>query len=345
MDQADQEQPNAGGAATQAGVNFQNRVAAWVATRILCDTDRNPIFGLSAVPNFLRCETEQPVDDLLVGSRSDSFGYAQIKHSIDLSDSPNSVLAEVVDQFTRQILRKPGPRGPQRPWDTKPDPERDSLVLIVGPAASGSIREHLRTLLEKIRLLLPQQSLSEAASNVQQSRALEVITGHFSRSYNAETGASPSNAELRNGLRLMRVEVLDADATGTAERESLDALRQVVLRSPDDATAAWSTVIQACARMAETHSGADQAGLRKLLQKAGFSLNTPASYASDVEQLHHATTRTEAILSNLGRIEVGQTIFSIDREVTTASPKLRTHSSSGSLEPGNRERSPIFSRI
>ena len=114
MDQADREQPNAGGAATQAGFSFQNRVGAWVATRILCDTDRNPIFGLTAVRNFLRCETEQPVDDLLVGSRSDSLGYAQIKHSIDLSDSPNSVLAEVVDQFTRQILHKPGLHAQQR---------------------------------------------------------------------------------------------------------------------------------------------------------------------------------------------------------------------------------------
>jgi hypothetical protein len=70
-------QKTSGGAATQARINFQNRAAAWVATRILCDLARTPIFGLTVVPLLLRCETEQPVDDLLVGSRTDCFAYAQ----------------------------------------------------------------------------------------------------------------------------------------------------------------------------------------------------------------------------------------------------------------------------
>jgi hypothetical protein len=259
-----------GGSAAQTGISFQNRVAAWVAVRILCDVACTPIFGLAAIPTLFRCETEQPVDDLLVGSRIDSFAYAQIKHSIDLSDSPSSPLADVIDQFQRQILANRGNSAQQRPWDRKPDPARDALVLIVGPGSSGQIREQLRNVLAKLRQLLPQQSLSEAASNAQESKALQAVAAHFSRSYQTEVGTASLDADVRNALRLMHVEVLDVDPNGQGEREALDSLRQVVLRNEENAPAAWATLVQACAHLAETHSGANQAALQRLLLAAGF---------------------------------------------------------------------------
>ncbi len=152
-----------GGAAVQAGTNFQNRVAAWVAVRILSEAARGPIFGLGEIPGLLQCETDQPVDDVLVGSHTDAFAFAQIKRSIDLSDSPASVFAEAVDQFTRQTLEDPVAQ--HRPWDRKPDPEQDAVLLIVGPGSSGVIRESLRNLLEKVRRLLSSQPLADAVSN------------------------------------------------------------------------------------------------------------------------------------------------------------------------------------
>jgi len=305
-----------GGAATQAGINFQNRIAAWVATRILCDVARSAIFGLTDIPSLLRCETEQAVDDLLVGSRTGWFAYAQVKHSIDLSDSAHSPLADVVDQFTRQILTNRGTRPQRPPWDRKPDPEGDALVLIVGPGSSGLIREHLRNVLEKARQLLPQQNLFDAASNAQEENALKAVSDHFSRSYHAEFGASPSDVDVRNAVRLMHVEILDVDPNGYGEREAQDALRQVVLRNYQDAAAAWSTLVQACAHMAETHSGGDRATLQKILLDAGFELNIPPSYRPDIEQLRRTTTKTEEILSDLAKIRGGDAIVSIDRAVT-----------------------------
>jgi hypothetical protein len=61
---------NSGGAATQAGIDYQNRVAAWMAVRILAEQDASPPWNLldNVTLEFLRCETEQPVDDLLVGT-------------------------------------------------------------------------------------------------------------------------------------------------------------------------------------------------------------------------------------------------------------------------------------
>jgi hypothetical protein len=303
-----------GGAATQAGINFQNRVAAWVAVRILSEVARGRVFGLAEIPRLLQCETDQPVDDLLVGSRTDAFAFAQSKHSIDLSESPASVFAEVVDQFTRQTLQDPVAQ--HRPWDRKLDPERDALLLIVGPGSSGVIREALRNVLEKVRRLLPSQPVTDAASNAAETRALDVITDHFTKSYHDRTGRRPNDLEVRNALRLFRVEILDVDPGGLGEREALDTLRDVVLRNVAQADAAWSTLVDACAHMAETHRGADFAALQGILLKAGFNLKVPHSYQADVDELGRTTERTEGALADLARIQVGATTVRVDRAVT-----------------------------
>jgi hypothetical protein len=73
-----------GGSATQAGINFQNRVAAWLAVRILAEQNASPIWDLStsSTLEFLRCETEQPVDDVMVGTSDGGHAFIQVKRSV-----------------------------------------------------------------------------------------------------------------------------------------------------------------------------------------------------------------------------------------------------------------------
>ena len=58
----------AGGAATAGGMNFQYRVTAWVAVHILAEKELSLPWDLpeGTTLEWLRCETEQPVDDLMV---------------------------------------------------------------------------------------------------------------------------------------------------------------------------------------------------------------------------------------------------------------------------------------
>jgi hypothetical protein len=99
----------------------------------------------------------------------------------------------------------------------------------------------------------------------------------------------------------MHVELLDVDPNGQAEREAQDALREVVLRDHRQADSAWSVLVNACGHIAETHSGADQTALQNILLDAGFELNIPPSYRSDIDQLRRTTASTEDILSALRR--------------------------------------------
>src|SRR5215470_6283883 len=80
---------SAGGAATAGGMDFQHRVTAWVAVRILAEKEVSLPWDLpvTVTLEWLRCETEQPVDDLLVGTSEGGLVFSQIKHTLQLNTS------------------------------------------------------------------------------------------------------------------------------------------------------------------------------------------------------------------------------------------------------------------
>src|SRR5437867_366263 len=123
---------SAGGAAAAGGMNFQHRVTAWVAVRILAEQGASPPWSLSekTTLEWLRCETEQPVDDLLVGTSDGGFVFAPIKHTLQLSQAADSDLASALDQCTRQfvVCQAASPKG--RPWERPLDPVQDRLMLL-----------------------------------------------------------------------------------------------------------------------------------------------------------------------------------------------------------------------
>jgi hypothetical protein len=72
---------NVGGTAASGGFDFQHRVAAWIAVRILAEKDATEIWGLNDSFTFIRCETEQPVDDILIGIGRKGFAFLQTKRT------------------------------------------------------------------------------------------------------------------------------------------------------------------------------------------------------------------------------------------------------------------------
>jgi hypothetical protein len=57
-------------------MSFQHRVAAWLAVRILAEGNAGPLWDLSSssTVEFIRCETEQPVDDIMIGLLNERWG-------------------------------------------------------------------------------------------------------------------------------------------------------------------------------------------------------------------------------------------------------------------------------
>jgi len=310
-------QASSGGAAAAGGMDFQHRVAAWVAVYVLAEKAAPPPWDLPADTTLerLQCETGQPVDDLLVESSGDGRIFAQIKRSLKLTSTD---LDPVLDQFVRQFIDCRNISGGSSPTGRPLDPARDRLVLITSPGSSKPIRVHLPNALRRVRNLTPEQALKKAATNNDERKALSKVQQHIHKSWQALLNREPSDEELHQLLSLIRVHELDVNAEGAGEREAMNLLRFAVLRDPDQADLAWTKLVILCEGYAAQRSGTDRAALQHELLKTGLDLKASRSYEEDIERLRRHSQQTLDALASYAQIRVGSTTIKIRRACTEA---------------------------
>jgi hypothetical protein len=309
---------SSGGAAAAGGFEFQARMAAWVAVHILADKAASAPWTLSSdtTLEWLRCETEEPVDDLLIATSREGFAFSQIKRSLNLSPAENSELASVADQFVRQFLAHRGSQARSKKWQRSLEPERDRLVLIVGLNAPETIRKDLSEVLRRAQILPVHQFLDELAVNQAERKALLIFTDHIRAAWKKILGDSPSDQEIRQILALCYIQALGLDEGGTAEQEAKNLLRSVVLRDPNQADAAWNLLVSFCARLASTRSGADRVGFQGALLNASIELQVTRRFRSDIQTLRNYSSRLADRLRDLSLVRVNNDEVKIERKST-----------------------------
>lgn len=312
--------PSSGGAATQAGTIFQNRVAAWYSVRVLAEKNASPLWGLS--PNstleFIRCETEQPVDDIMVGTSEGGHAFIQVKHSVSGEVSSESALASALDQFARQYLAYKGSGNGSRPWERPLDSARDRLVLAVGPSTSNAVKQDLPKVLARLRSSPTLDAVSQAATTGKENAILAKVIDHVRNSWKATIGLEPDNEDIRNLLAYVYIQVVDVDDGGAGEREAKDLLRGAVLQSPDAAEAAWQCLITTCGEFAIRRGGGDRAALQRALLEAGIQPVSARGYREDIDRLRRYSHDTLEALSDLAEIRIGPEVVKIERQSTLA---------------------------
>ena len=309
-----------GGSATASGMDFQHRVAAWAATHILAEKGAALPWNLPSdtTLEFIRCETEYPVNDLLFGTSADGFVFSQVKRSLTLSNSPSSDLASALDQFVRQFIALREEGSDILPSGRSLSSTLDRLVLITSSKSSEPIRILLPRVLKRCRELGVEQSFENAATNNQERRVLSALKGHLNRSWEQVIGFYPTDDELRPLLTLIQVHALDIDDGEIGEREAKTLLRTTVLKEPDHADVAWARLVGLCADLAAKRSGANRPTLQNVLLTSSLPLAVPRGYSEDIEKLRRYTEMTSGTLAHLSRIRVGDTTIKIQRDSTEA---------------------------
>jgi hypothetical protein len=175
----------AGGAATNVGVSFQNRVAAWICVWILTGRDAAPLWGLPAgtALDFLRCETEQPVDDILVGTSKRGNIFIQVKHPVRLERDAASGIGSAIHQFVRQFVTSMARAVGTRPWERPFDLDKDRLVLLVGSKTSAAIIDTLPAILARVPNLAPGQPVVDAATTQAERQTWDTVLTHVGRAW------------------------------------------------------------------------------------------------------------------------------------------------------------------
>ena len=139
-----------GGSAMQGGADYQNRVAAWIATKMLSEGSAEPV-GPRGKVVYLAAETGASIDDLLVGSESGGYAFIQAKRKLFLSERENSDLASTVKQAVRQLTGSDDAEE-KRPWSRTLNPDSDRILLVTSSDSGAPITAHLRAVVRRRRV-------------------------------------------------------------------------------------------------------------------------------------------------------------------------------------------------
>jgi hypothetical protein len=310
-----------GGHATAGGVRYQVSVAAWLTVGMLAEADFEPPWGWprEATITAVRSETGEATDDIFVDTSRDAHAYLQAKNSIDLGEPADSEFGKTVVQFADQYLDCRDGVDDRNALD----PGQDRLVLVVGNTASGTIREHLRNVLDRIRDWPADKPLLDAASNDQEKEALSKTIAHINRAFQTRDGADADDAELRQMLSLMYVFGRDFGGDdGSAQREALQSLRMSVLVDPTRAGDAWHALCNTTTDDTAGQSGVNLRAAQAVLRRESIPLVAPRSYRNDVNELTAYTHRTLDDLKDLADIELHGRRAKIARETPAQLTKL-----------------------
>ena len=216
-----------GGAAANSGVNFQQRVSAWLLASSIAELPIAKTLGLrgETTANTISYEHSGHIDDLKVIWENGQVSYFQIKRALSLSTRPESEFSSAVDQFVRQFIA---------------DASRESCyVLAVSSDASGSIRRILRKLLDATRLnpnAMTENPHSKAEADVN-CRFHEVVR----RSFAAHAIQGMTKDELAEFSRRTYIYVVDVEEGMPHESSAILALAPRVHVPPE---LVWSLLVK-----------------------------------------------------------------------------------------------------
>lgn len=307
------------------GSEYQVRVAAWLAVEMLAEGQGRP-FSPGGRICLLRGETQESVDDLLVGTVSQRYGFIQAKRKVSFSDRANSEFTSVLDQAVRQVAARDCD-GIVRPWSRPLVPSTDRLLLVTSSQSGSNINVLLRDVLNRAASLAPGQPLADAAVTDAEKRILKVTETTVRNRWEAVTGNPSNEGEVLSVLSLLSVEVLDVEPGGQGEREAIRTLSTVIIEKPSLEGAAWSSILKAARKTVTERSGLDLTAVRQQLIDDGIALRATASYRRDIDRLQAHTAGTLRSLKDLSQIVLHGTPVHIERAAVRELDKAANHDS------------------
>jgi hypothetical protein len=298
-----------GGNATAAGVVYQASLGAAFAAQLIAERTIDARLGLGdARITSLRCETEAPVDDLLIETDRGGYVFVQAKTTLTLSNQAESETGKVADQFVRLWLscaRGTGGRG----WDRPLRRYVDLALLVVGRESSAAIVTDLA------RALAAAQAAGAAPLPQGPQTALDRFSSLIERAWTKLEGQPPRPEDVT--ALLQHVMILPFDPEGP-DRISAQETLTTVLENASDASAAFTILARKCQELMKDRLGADGNDFRRALITSNLRLLAPPSFAADVNQLRRYSQGIERQLNQYEETKVGTQEIRIDRSCVGA---------------------------
>jgi len=284
--------PRFGGRATASGVNYEVRIAALIAVKMLAGCGCSVSAGIVGEDvSAVTMQADEPVDDIVVSLRGDpnaSIFISAKNRSGPIPLTGNSpAFAETIDAFIRQFLKLPvSSRTKSRLlW---------AVPSSVGPTATQVLPNALNT----HRLDAGDTSFADFLRTRRQAekKVLEGLLSVAKNAWKRATGGIPSDGDLRCFLRQVYVEVYDFGIGQQLELQAENDIRNHIVADPKKATQAWQRLESFFSEVNQKGIRVTPLSLRKALAASGLALKSPPDYAQDIKKLRELTSRNLANL-------------------------------------------------
>lgn len=184
--------------ATNAGIDFQQRVSAYMMILMEFDMDISLALQLNRNDKIkgLNFEACNNIDDLVITLDSRKKVYFQMKRTISLSDSPDSEFYGVCEQFVKQYLKQ--------------DENDIAYILATRSESSKSITVKMKRILEGIRLANTLQIIEEL--NQEERTIFDKMCSNFKTIYKNIKKLTISDEDLLNIFLRTYIELFDIES-------------------------------------------------------------------------------------------------------------------------------------
>lgn len=281
-----------GGSANWAGTEHERGVAAFLAAHVLAEQPVR-IFDLppkAAVPQTLRLQANEPVDDIVCALSGGGSAYLQVKTHLDYTRSADRSFASVLAQWSRQAEKSV----------LKPSEDR---LLAVAETTSGSVRI-LRDVLDRARHPV---SEADTAKQLAEKKRLE------------QALVSLTKARRRSVIGSARIVIQEFARDGSPPAAlAVSHLRLVV--GEEHAEHAWTRLLKVVGAGARLRAGYDREALADELRKVDIDLSTDVPGSSGALRGVEARYRQHLIDggATLSFVGLGATIPAVDIDIGDA---------------------------
>ena len=255
-----------GGAAVNAGADFQQRLAALLMAHMLCEVPSISFLGIreDLEINEVRFETNDSIDDLVIET-SHGRVFVQAKRSLNLSNLIGSEYSSVLKQFVAQFATS--------------NEQHDRYVIATTSKASQKITKELKKLTEAMRL-----NETGGDENPKTQVELEVISKTqtlIESHYKAFTGVELLKAEFEKIFSRIYVATVEIEEGSALEHAVIILLAAKSNVSPD---LIWGALISFCLTLAKDRLSIDKEGLNDRMG-CFFSEDNHVNQATEVEEV------------------------------------------------------------
>jgi hypothetical protein len=234
-----------GGAATNSGIDFQQRVASFFVLSMGLDLDVTNILEKMGPIKSVAFETDDSIDDIVLYHESHKT-YLQVKRKLSLSDQITSDFYKTIEQFLLEYKKSKN--------------VNDCYVLVTSIDSSKNISTIFRNICESVRLNARgtdanPQSKSEKDTYGKFKNCIDSITKR-------ENLSTFSNNEIELILRRIFVVTLAVEEGGVYESAFLTSIACSLTAEP---RLIWSLIVAKALDWSKKRQSIDRAAIKLLL--------------------------------------------------------------------------------